>query len=63
MSPELRDAIESARSRGAPFKGYCPVDGTPTRWYSFETIQHLFLAVIRELPEEMSVREIREQLE
>lgn len=30
MCDELRDAIESARLREAPFKGYSPVDGTPT---------------------------------
>lgn len=63
MQPELVDAIESARSREAPLKGYSSVDGTPTRWHSFEAICAIVYAVVRELPDDMTAAEIRDELE
>lgn len=63
MRDELRDAIESARLREAPFKGYSPVDGVPTRHYSFGLVRALVYAVVRELPEDMTAAEIRDELE
>lgn len=63
MRDDVREAIESARSREAPFRGYSPVDGEPTRWHSFDFVRHLFLTVLRELPEYLTVEEIREDLE
>lgn len=64
MNPALYEAIESARSREAGFVGVAPVDrGKPTRFYSFQTIQTILYNVIRELPEDMTVLELRRQLE
>lgn len=64
MAHELREAIESARSREAPFTGVAPVDrGGLTRQYSFETVRALVYAVVRELPDDMTAAEIRDELE
>jgi hypothetical protein len=56
MSPEVEDAIESARTVG---KG----GDSGKRPYAFDFIAHIVLCVIRELPEDMSVRDLREELE
>lgn len=62
MSPQLRDAIESARTCGQSdrFIGLHPAE--PQRRHSFKTVRALVLAVMQELPEEMTAREICDEL-
>lgn len=62
MSPELRDAIESARTCGQPDRATCIHAAEPQRRHSFKTVRALVLAVMQELPEEMTVREICDEL-
>jgi hypothetical protein len=59
MNQILRDAIESART--CKDAGYMP--GSAARYYSAETIRGLIYAVVRELPDDMTAAEIRDELE
>ena len=62
MSDEVRDAIESARSSDVPTgQGWGSVK--PRRHISFERVHYLLFNVLRDLPEGMTVRELREELE
>jgi hypothetical protein len=55
---DVHEALESARTlrKGGQAFG-------PRRGFSAEAIRHIVLSVIRELPEDMSMRELREELE
>lgn len=58
MNRELRDAIESARTcRSSDL-----VIGKP-RYMSAQTIRQIVYAVVRELPDDMTAAEIRDELE
>lgn len=61
MAPEVRDAIESARS--ASREGPIIRRAEPQRRHSFDHIRALVLSVVRELPDDMLVRELRDELE
>ena len=61
MRTELSDAIESARTATIT-RPTCHA-AIPQRRHSREEVVTLLLAVVRELPEEMSVRDLREELE
>jgi hypothetical protein len=63
MSPELRDAIESARTCGRSDRHAIALHAaTPQYRHSFKTVRAIVLAVMQELPEEMTVREICDEL-
>lgn len=62
MSPELRDAIESARTGGQSDRFIGLHAAEPQRRHSFKTVRALVLAVMQELPEEMTAREICDEL-
>lgn len=56
MAPDIDDAIESARTSGA--------GGDQKRQpYRRGFVIRLVLSVIRELPEDMTMRDLREELE
>lgn len=61
MTPEIRNAIESARSasRDSPTMHRAE----PQRRHSFDHVRAIVLAVLRELPEDMIVSELRDELE
>lgn len=61
MSPDLREAIDSARSAGLEGPLYRSVQ--PLKRISFGRLHHLLKAVIRELPDHMTVRELLDDLE
>lgn len=60
MRTEIRAALESARSKERPL-GELSVK--PMRHYSFETVRHFLHAVLQELPDDMTVMELREELD
>ena len=62
MSPELRDAIESARTCGRSDRSIALHPAEPQRRHSFKTIRSIVLSVMQELPEHMTVREICDEL-
>jgi hypothetical protein len=53
MRSDVRDALESARTVG--------IEGRRGR--SFVVVQAVVLAVIRELPDDMSLNELRDEIE
>ena len=55
---EIREAIESARTVGRDSPAFHHASRS-----SFDHIRALILAVVRELPEEMLVSELRDELE
>jgi len=60
MRSDVREAIESARSVDLPLK-YAAFG--PRRTISAERVRALVYAVVRELPEDMSIAELRDDLE
>jgi hypothetical protein len=62
MTPEIKAAIESARTAAIDRPRLFHL-ATPQRKHSFEFIRALLLAVVRELPEDMRVAELRDELE
>lgn len=63
MRAEVRDAIESARTCWQGEHAQIIRRAEPARVYSFSTVRAVLLAVVRELPEEMSMRELTEELD
>lgn len=62
MRPEIRDAIENAR--GLRSDGSLRYHGAQEqRRISFGIIRAIVLAVVRELPEEITLAELRDELE
>lgn len=61
MRDDIRAAIESARSVHRDGRLMRPVQ--PMRSWSFEAVRSITLAVLRELPDDLSVGEIRDELE
>ena len=61
MREEISEAIESARSVGVD--GISTYAATPQRRRSAEMVRAITLAVVRELPDDMSVAELRDELE
>jgi hypothetical protein len=61
MREELRAAIESARSVHTPMRVVHFAE--PQRQRSRQSVRALVLAVVRELPDDMTAAEIREELE
>jgi hypothetical protein len=57
MSPEVREAIESARTATGHKRHW----GPPKR-RAFADVRQIVLAVVSELPEEMTIRELCEEL-
>lgn len=53
MSPEIEEAIESARTS-------CGGDKRP---HDRNMLVRILLSIIRELPDDLSVRDLREELE
>ena len=63
MLPELRDAIESARTCGRSDRSLIALHpAEPQHRHSFKTVRAIVLAVMQELPEDMTVREICDEL-
>mgnify|MGYP001585763881 CR=1 FL=1 len=60
MRKELFDAIESARTVG--IERMYVHEAKPQRTYSFATVRALVLAVMQEIPSEMTAGEIAEEL-
>jgi hypothetical protein len=58
MRVEIREAIDSAGSVGS-----ARLFGGPLRRMSFDRVRAIVLAVVRELPDDMSVAELRDELE
>ncbi len=61
MSPEIHEAIENARSASLATGMYRPVE--PARRISFTRLYGLFRAIVRELPDDMTIRELCVELE
>jgi len=61
MSPEVRDAIEAAREPVRP-SSVADANSSPRR-YSFEHVHYTLLTVLREVPDGMTVAELRDELE
>ena len=59
MRPEIRDAIESARTSGL---GTDLVGNTTRRYRSFDTTRAIVLAVAQELPQDMTMAELCDEL-
>ncbi|MGE5510282.1 MAG: hypothetical protein ACM31O_03410 [Bacteroidota bacterium] len=59
MLDEVRDAIESARSVGRDVQRL----GLPARRHSHDLVRAVVLAVVRELPDDMTIGELRDELE
>lgn len=60
MNRELRDAIENARTAG--IERLYAHKAKPQRTYSFATVRALLLAVLQEVPSEMTAGELAEEL-
>lgn len=60
MRDDVREAIDSACSGDEP---RFAAGVAPRRRISFERVKSLLLNVVRELPEDMTVHELREDLE
>jgi hypothetical protein len=60
MTPEIRDAIESARS--GRVDSLVLHRAVPQPRYSFEFIRQVVLSVVQELPSEMTLGELAEEL-
>lgn len=60
MSPAVREAIDAAREGRADLAVRA---ARPTRRWSFERVHYLVLAVLREVPDGMTVAELRDELE
>lgn len=58
MTPEIADAIESARSTISVARAFRPM-----RLMSFERVRAIVLSVLRDVPEGMTVAELREELD
>jgi hypothetical protein len=62
MREEIRDALESARSATGPrFRGAHAAE--PQRRVSFDTVRNIVLQVVRELPEDTTISDLRDELE
>ncbi len=61
MIQEVKDAIESART--VEIKTLSASTINPARRHSSEMIRALVLAVVRELPDDMTVAELRDELD
>jgi hypothetical protein len=61
MRDDVREAIESARTSDhfEPMS----IDPPRIRRHSAERIRHVMLCVLRELPDDMTVAELRDELE
>jgi hypothetical protein len=59
---DVHDAIDSACSGEDPRMEFTSA-AKPPRRSSFDRVKRLLLNVVRDLPEDMSVRELREELE
>jgi hypothetical protein len=63
MLPELRDAIESARTCARSDRFAICLHPAETQYrHSFNMIRIIVLSVMQELPEDMTVREICDEL-
>lgn len=62
MREDVRDAIESARTC-AHFVPLTIGGGARERKHSAEKVRAIVLAVLRELPDDMTVVELRDELE
>lgn len=60
MTPEIRAAIESARSTGL---GTDRVGGPRARYRSFDATRAVVLAVLQELPADLTVGELADELQ
>lgn len=58
MSPEVREAIESAQTVGSD-----DIFVTPRRRWPLDRLRAVLLAIVQELPEEMTMRELRDELD
>ena len=61
MSPEVRDALESATSVEVD-KGLVIAPVAPRRKHGFDTIRAIVLSVAQELPSEMTMAELCDEL-
>lgn len=61
MSPEIRDAIEAAR-QPRKLSSVADANSSPRRW-SFDHVHYTVLAVLRDVPDGMTVAELRDELE
>ena len=61
MRPEIRDAIESARTSGLP-TDLVMLSTPPRRYKSFDTVRAIVLAVAQELPQDMTMAELCDEL-
>lgn len=61
MRDDVREAIESARTSGH----FEPptIDPARVRRHSAARIRHVLLQVLRELPDDMTIAELRDELE
>ena len=59
MRQEISDAIESARTTGLPDLVMLSV---PRRYKSFDTVRAIVLAVAQELPQDMTMAELCDEL-
>jgi len=59
MRPDVRDAVDAARSARVNE----PLWGSKPRNISAAFVRAVVYAVVRELPDDMSVRELREELD
>jgi hypothetical protein len=60
MRHDIADAIESARTSRCGGRTWR--NGPERRW-SFEGLRQLLALIVRELPDELSVRELREEID
>lgn len=65
MRIEVRDALEAVCASDDPAANRVGMHDVETRrrGVSFDRLKGLLLNIVRELPEDMSVRELREELE
>jgi len=63
MRADIQDAIENARTATAPSGLEHGPDAKVPRTISAERLRQLLLAVLRELPEELTVLELRDELD
>ena len=63
MNPEVHDAIDNARTVEFPgADGLICRRAEPTRKHSFEKVRAIVLAVAQELPSEMTMQELCDEL-
>lgn len=60
MSDDITDAIENARSAGLSARTWA---GSKQRLHSSGMVRAIFVSLLRDLPEEITVRDLREALD